>query len=68
MPHQSLEEFRQQVLQDLSLQERLRNTTDREDFTNLMVELGQENGYNFTAEDVVDALQVARRAWFQRWI
>lgn len=64
----SFEAFRQLVLQDLAIQAKLRNVADREFFITQVVALGQEHGYPFTAEDVVQAMQVNRRAWLERWI
>lgn len=63
-----LERFRQTVLGDLSLQRRLRQTADRESFIRLIVTVGHEHGYRFTAEHVQDALRAAQRDWIERWI
>ena len=62
------EEFRQLVLQDASLQEKLRATHNLKAFLSLILQLGEDRGYIFTAEDVDDALREARRAWHLRWI
>jgi Aspartyl/Asparaginyl beta-hydroxylase/Nif11 domain len=63
-----LERFRQVVLSDLKLQQRLRETSDRESFVRLVVALAKERGYRFTARDAEEALQAAWQAWFERWI
>ena len=68
MAQTDLASFHQLVLQDTALQEALRKTVERERFVALMLQLGQERGYNFTAEEVEAALQAARRSWMERWI
>jgi aspartyl/asparaginyl beta-hydroxylase len=60
--------FRQAVLSDLNLQQRLRATSDRESFIRLVVAVGREGGYRFSTMDVDEALQAAHRAWSMRWI
>lgn len=68
MAKENLEKFRQLVLADLSLQERLRDITDRETFIAATVRLGEEHGCSFLHEDVEDALRESRRAWLERWL
>jgi len=68
MSLESFEQFRTLVLQDQSLQERLRATTDRNTFLDLVVQMGEERGFQFTAQDVDAAMQASRRAWIERWI
>lgn len=68
MSEENFEQFRQLVLQDLGLQERLREVDDREAFPALVVKAGDERGYAFTAEDVEAALRRNGRAWVERWI
>ncbi len=65
---EELERFRQAVLSDLKLQERLRETADRESFIRLLVGEGQRLGYCFTGADADNALRAAQQAWFERWI
>ena len=60
--------FRQTVLNDLKLQQRLRQTDDRESFIKLLVGLGRELGYRFNAADADNALRAEQQAWFERWI
>lgn len=62
------EKFRQRVLDDPSIQIRLRDITDRSAFIALTVELGAEHGYIFTPNEVDEALQAGRRSWRERWI
>jgi predicted ribosomally synthesized peptide with nif11-like leader len=68
MSEESFEQFRQLVLRDLVLQERLREVDDRETFPTLVVRVGEEQGYAFTAEDVEAAIRTNGRAWVERWI
>ena len=63
-----LQRFRQIVLTDLNLQRRLRETADRESFTRLVVSIGQQGGYLFTAADVENAIEAARKTWLERWV
>jgi hypothetical protein len=60
--------FREAVLSDLNLQQRLRETSDRECFVRLVVAVGGEGGYRFSATDVEKAMQAYRQSWFMRWI
>lgn len=52
MSLESLRQFYQRVLEDPALQERVRRATSQESLVRLMVRLGQENGYDFTVEEV----------------
>jgi len=65
---EELARFRQAVLSDRKLQHRLRQTADRESFVRLVVAVGRDHGYRFTAADANDALRAAQRAWIERWI
>ena len=68
MSQESFEQFRKLVLQDVSLQEKLRASSDFQVFTPLVVQLGQERGFDFAAEEVEAARQAAQRAWIERWL
>ena len=68
MSMESFEQFRQIVLHDPVLQERLRATTDHRSFVDLVVRVGEERECLFTPEDVEAALRANRRAWIERWI
>jgi len=68
MSQESFEQFRNVVLEDLSLQERLRVFTERDEFIASVVESGAERGFQFTAEDVSEAMNANRRGWIERWI
>lgn len=48
----NLEQFRQDILKDPALQERLRTVTDRDSMVALIVQIGKEKGYNFSPEEV----------------
>jgi len=63
-----LQRFRQTVLNDLNLQQRLRQTDDRESFIRLLVGLGRQLGYSFTAADADNAMRAEQQAWIERWI
>jgi predicted ribosomally synthesized peptide with nif11-like leader len=56
MSRESLEEFYQRVLTDPVLQEPLRVASDRESFVRIGVQLGEEHGYSFTAEELDEAI------------
>ena len=68
MSKANLEHFRQLVLQDTKLQQRLRDTPDSDAFMSLLIELGQEKGYGFTTDTVQAALNSQRRLWLERWL
>jgi hypothetical protein len=65
---EELQRFRRTVLNDLKLQQRLRETDDRESFVRLVVGLGGQLGYCFNTIDVDKALQAEQQAWIERWI
>ena len=68
MSRESFEQFRQLVLRDITLQEQLRETPDRESFLKLVLQLGAERGYSFVAEDVEAAIHASQHAWRLRWV
>ena len=57
---EAFERFRELVLGNLLLQERLRQTPNRESFAALAVLLGSQHGLRFTVDDVAAALRSAR--------
>jgi len=63
-----LEQFRQRVLEDSALQEKLRETPDMKTFLDLTLQLGNDLGYSFTVEDLEHVMKESRLAWLQRWI
>jgi predicted ribosomally synthesized peptide with nif11-like leader len=52
MSLENLERFYQRVLEDPALQERLQEAPDKDRLVDLAVHLGQENGYDFTSEEL----------------
>jgi hypothetical protein len=64
----ALEGFINSTFEDLSLQERLRQVSDRALFIDLVVRLGEERGFRFNAEDVDNVLRANRRSWIERWL
>lgn len=60
--------FRQHVLATPWLFERLCAEKEREAFAARMVELGREQGCFFTANEVINGLNDARREWLERGI
>ena len=51
------EQFQDLYLKYMTLQDRLKQTTNKENFIDLLVELGAESGYNFTRQDVEAAIK-----------
>ena len=50
------------------VERRLRETDDRESFIRLLVGLGRQLGYRFTAADADSAMRAEQQAWIERWI
>ena len=68
MSQENLEQFRETVFAERSLQKELREVREQEAFIKAVVRLGEKHGYRFTAEDVEEALRANRRAWLMRWV
>lgn len=68
MPNADFEQFHRIVLQDVSLQESLREIEYRKDFIAAVVEKGKENGFDFSAHDVEETMLDNQRAWIERWL
>lgn len=68
MHEEKLSEFRGIVFSDLSLQNKLLEIEDRQEFVRLIVESGRERGCEFTVEEVENALRDGRRVWIERWL
>jgi hypothetical protein len=66
-PQQNFVNFGELVIADRELHNRLR-ATGSEDFIALVVQLGQERGYVFTAAVVETAIRAQRRVWLERWL
>lgn len=60
MSKESLQQFYQRVLREPSLQEHLRAAPDRASIVRRAIELGEQHGYSFTAEEVEDAMKQAQ--------
>jgi hypothetical protein len=65
---EDLDRFRQMVLEEDQLLEQLQQTAGLDAFARLTVELGRQRGCVFTAEQVLAAVQEARRSWLERWL
>lgn len=61
-----LEAFRELVVADPQLQERLRAEADWPAFAGLAVRLAAERGITLTAEELAAARRATRRAWLER--
>jgi len=68
MSQEQFEKFRQVVLEDLSLQKQLRAFTERDSFVDRVVKFGAEGGFQFTEEDVREAMRTGRRDWMEKWV
>lgn len=68
MSQEQFEQFRQLVLDDLSLQRELQGFAERDTFAQRAVELGAARGLHFTAEDVIETIRASRREWSERSI
>jgi hypothetical protein len=63
---EALDRFRQLVLGDPGLLNVFRNTSETAAFIELVVALGRERGYMFTAQEVENELRRSRRLWIER--
>jgi len=61
MADNKFEEFRELVLSDESLQEALREVTERADFIAKVIELSRKRGYEFSSAEVAEEMRVARQ-------
>ncbi|MCU1289150.1 MAG: Aspartyl/asparaginyl beta-hydroxylase [Acidobacteria bacterium] len=68
MSHEDFEKYQKLVLEDLSLQERLKTFVERTDFISEVVVSGAERGFDISREDVENELRLSRRNWHKRWI
>ncbi len=60
--------FREIVLADVTLQDRLRVPLERANFIDLAVAAARENGIEIAPDEVEEALRTGRRKWIERWI
>lgn len=68
MHSNDFERFRHLVLASKSLQRELRDLTDEDDFVARAVQLGTTEGLHFSRQDVIEAIRVSRREWFEAMI
>ena len=68
MSEADLQQFRDAVLADRSLQQALLAAPERSVFTDLVVDLAARRGWSVTGDEVQSALQAARRSWLERWV
>lgn len=67
-PSKHFEEFRERVLADPQLLERLRQTDGNEEFLSSAEATARELGFAITREEIENALHSARREWMERWL
>jgi len=65
---QPLERFRELVLADPALHDRLRAAPNEPAFVELALRLAAERGCAFTATVLQTELNNRRRAWLERWL
>lgn len=68
VPSPAFLEFRRLAVNDAALFAQLSSLDSPDEFERRAVELGAARGCDFTADDVRQALQAARRAWIERTI
>ena len=68
MSVENLKKFCQVVLQDLSLQNQLKNPNERDEFFARVIELAAESGFEILREDIEQQLRENKRLWHERWI
>jgi sulfur relay (sulfurtransferase) DsrC/TusE family protein len=61
-------QFRSVVLGEPSLQGRLQEHEEWDDFVAAALAIAAERGLSLTAEEIEAARAAERRAWFERWI
>lgn len=67
MPQTNLDQFSLKVLQDPLLGKELRAITDPTQFPAVVAQLAQKRGFAFSSAEAAAAIQVTRRAWFERF-
>ena len=68
MSKENLDQFCLLVLNDLSLQDQLKDVIEREDFVARIIELGANSGFEILRDDVEQRMRDNRRLWHERWI
>jgi aspartyl/asparaginyl beta-hydroxylase len=65
---EALSRFCELVFQNVALQERLKQVSDKPLFIDLVVRVGEESGFSFNDQDVRETLRANRNAWIERWV
>ena len=60
MSKETINQFFQDILQEEDLQNRLSNAYDMDSFVAIALEISEENGYNFTREEIIADIQSAQ--------
>ena len=60
MSKETINQFFQDILQEEDLQNRLSNAYDMDSFVTIALEISEENGYNFTREEIIADIQSAQ--------
>lgn len=68
MSQNDLKLFYERVLQNPTLQEKLRSIPDRTAFIKAVVQFGAEQGFSFSEVEVQSAMQSMTRAWIERFV
>ena len=63
MSESDLEKFRAHVFDDPALQSQLRDVSEVERFVEICVALGDQQGLQFTREEILEALRASRSSW-----
>lgn len=68
MPTRDFSAFQERVWSDPALQTELYSLRDLPEFLAHLLELGQQEGYAFSEDDLQNALRASRMAWIERGI
>ena len=60
MSIENVKQFYQVVVQDPALQQQFQSVSDEESLVHLAVEVGQQQGYSFTPDEVMQAITIAQ--------
>ena len=64
----AFDQFLNLVIEDVELQEILKDVLDRQLFFEMVVRLGKDRGYYFSINEVREAFMAKRRTWIERWV
>jgi predicted ribosomally synthesized peptide with nif11-like leader len=68
MSRESFERFRALVIEDPDLQARLSGFEDLQKFEDAVLEAAAEREFDFSRQELQQALREARRSWIERWL